>query len=108
MFLITTNKSFGLVKMSQFDVTLARIVKFRARIQRRLSQPNLDTIPVEASDDYSVAENTWWSGVCGSGKGKISEEKVSNDTQQTSFSGSLLQLAKLEYLWTGIPGFRLN
>ena len=72
------------------------------------SKPNLDTIPSEADDEYSVIEHTWWAGVCGglitseSAKSKV--DKVNENmqhAQNTSFAGSLLQLGKLGYLWTG-------
>ena len=69
-------------------------------------KPNLDTIPSEADDEYSVIEHTWWAGVCGglitseSAKSKV--EKVNEKHEEnTSFAGSLLQLGKLGYLWTG-------
>ena len=67
-------------------------------------KPNLDTIPAEADDEYSVIEHTWWAGVCGRSvteATKLQRQKVNENTSSSTFAGSLLQLGKLSYLWTG-------
>merc|ERR1719336_1919387 len=106
----------GVARLFWISVTYAMISSFV--MIRTLFLVPMHTIPSEADDEYSVIEHTWWAGVCGglitsqSAKSKV--EKVNEKHgENTSFAGSLLQLGKLGYLWTGcffylMASFRQN